>query len=149
MSHSLAHLIAWSQLQKTFLKFYANPTSLKASVICMQKGYKKKDFALLYPKEGYRLWIFYFKSFFQNTQEKQWKSEECFFLGLQSRATRAAIATASLGGAARKPLARPAACLRQLPSFASFSSPSCFQNVSRTSISISWNLSYNPLSVPV
>ena len=46
---------------------------------------EKKDFALLYPKEGYRLWIFYFKSFFQNTKEKKSESQECFLPGVFSQ----------------------------------------------------------------
>lgn len=90
---------------------------------------EKKDFALLYPKEDYQLWIFYFKSFFQNTKEKKVKVRGVFFTwSLQSRATPAAIATGLLGGFAKE-ASHQTSCLWQLPSFASFSVkllPKCF-----------------------
>lgn len=55
MSHSLAHLIAWSQLHKTFLKFYANHKFKSIGYMYAERLQEKKDFALLYPKEGYQL----------------------------------------------------------------------------------------------
>ena len=79
MSHSLAHLIAWSQLHKTFLKFYANHKFKSIGYMYAERLQEKKDFALLYPKEGYQLWIFYFKSFFQNTKEKKSESQRSVF----------------------------------------------------------------------
>ena len=55
MSLSLAHLIAWSQLHKTFLKFSANHKFKSIGYMYAERLQEKKGFALLYPKEGYQL----------------------------------------------------------------------------------------------